>query len=132
MYARILALGTLLILLLAISACAMPDQVPVAVGDRAHPSIETNIQTDVVESNTAVDALSQKTVGNAESPSADVIPETSESPQGPTEAQQKLLASLQTRVDAPELFNEVWLNSEPLKLEDLRGNVVMVEFWTFG
>lgn len=25
-----------------------------------------------------------------------------------------------------------WLNSAPLRMADLRGNVVMVEFWTFG
>ena len=33
---------------------------------------------------------------------------------------------------APEISNEIWLNSEPLRLADLRGKVVMVEFWTFG
>jgi len=33
---------------------------------------------------------------------------------------------------APEITNETWLNSEPLRLVDLRGKVVMVEFWTFG
>ncbi|GJL62763.1 MAG: hypothetical protein NPIRA04_14170 [Nitrospirales bacterium] len=33
---------------------------------------------------------------------------------------------------APEITNETWLNSEPLRLADLRGKVVMVEFWTFG
>ena len=33
---------------------------------------------------------------------------------------------------APEIENETWLNSEPLRLADLRGKVVMVEFWTFG
>lgn len=33
---------------------------------------------------------------------------------------------------APELLNKTWLNSEPLRLADLKGKVVMVEFWTFG
>lgn len=51
---------------------------------------------------------------------------------GPTEEQRQLLASLNGMGAPPELFNEVWLNSEPLKLADLRGKVVIVEFWTFG
>lgn len=33
---------------------------------------------------------------------------------------------------APDFSNEIWLNSEPLRLADLRGKVVLVEFWTFG
>lgn len=33
---------------------------------------------------------------------------------------------------APEISNPVWLNSHPLQLSNLRGKVVMVEFWTFG
>lgn len=33
---------------------------------------------------------------------------------------------------APEIASETWLNSEPLSLADLKGKVVMVEFWTFG
>jgi hypothetical protein len=34
---------------------------------------------------------------------------------------------------APELTNEVWLNSDqPLRLADLRGKVVLLEMWTFG
>lgn len=33
---------------------------------------------------------------------------------------------------APDIMNEMWLNSLPLKLMDLKGKVVMVEFWTFG
>ena len=51
---------------------------------------------------------------------------------GPTAAQLELLAKLRPQGEAPELLNEVWLNSEPLKLADLRGNVVLVEFWTYG
>jgi thiol-disulfide isomerase/thioredoxin len=33
---------------------------------------------------------------------------------------------------APDLAAGEWINSEPLKLKDLRGRVVLVEFWTFG
>ncbi len=45
---------------------------------------------------------------------------------------QRLLASLKSQGPAPALSNEIWINSEPLALEDLRGNVVIVEFWTYG
>ena len=33
---------------------------------------------------------------------------------------------------APEIGDGKWINSCPLKLGDLRGKVVLVEFWTFG
>jgi thiol-disulfide isomerase/thioredoxin len=34
---------------------------------------------------------------------------------------------------APELENEVWFNTDrPLRLADLRGQVVLLEMWTFG
>jgi thiol-disulfide isomerase/thioredoxin len=33
---------------------------------------------------------------------------------------------------APDLATGEWINSEPLKLRDLRGRVVLLEFWTFG
>lgn len=34
---------------------------------------------------------------------------------------------------APELTNETWLNTEkPLRLANLRGNVVLIHMWTFG
>jgi len=33
---------------------------------------------------------------------------------------------------APELAIGDWINSAPLKLNELRGRVVLVEFWTFG
>ena len=33
---------------------------------------------------------------------------------------------------APELAAGDWINSKPLKLGELRGRVVLIEFWTFG
>jgi hypothetical protein len=33
---------------------------------------------------------------------------------------------------APELTNETWLNSEPLRRADLSGKLVLIDFWTFG
>jgi thiol-disulfide isomerase/thioredoxin len=33
---------------------------------------------------------------------------------------------------APELAYGEWINSEPLRLNELRGRVVLIEFWTFG
>ena len=42
-------------------------------------------------------------------------------------------ASLPDLGPAPELTNETWLNVDsPLRIADLRGNVVIVEMWTFG
>jgi len=49
-----------------------------------------------------------------------------------TPEQQAILDQLQNYGPPPELTNEIWLNSEPLQLADLRGNVVIVEFWTYG
>lgn len=35
--------------------------------------------------------------------------------------------------EAPELNNEIWLNTDrPLRLADLRGKVVLIDMWTYG
>lgn len=39
-------------------------------------------------------------------------------------------AAMESRV-APEISGDVWINSAPLRWADLRGKVVLVEFWTF-
>jgi thiol-disulfide isomerase/thioredoxin len=42
-------------------------------------------------------------------------------------------ASLPDLGAAPELHNEVWLNTDrPLRLADLQGKVVLLDMWTFG
>jgi hypothetical protein len=41
--------------------------------------------------------------------------------------------TLQSLGPAPELENAVWINTdEPLRLADLRGQVVLVDMWTYG
>lgn len=41
--------------------------------------------------------------------------------------------TLQSLGPAPELENEVWINTdEPLRLTDLQGQVVLVDMWTYG
>lgn len=35
-------------------------------------------------------------------------------------------------IKAPDITNSTWLNSEPLRFADLKGKVVLVEFWTLG
>ena len=40
---------------------------------------------------------------------------------------------LQSLGPAPELENEVWINTDsPLRLVDLRGQVVLLDMWTYG
>jgi hypothetical protein len=58
--------------------------------------------------------------------------EAVEAVQGPTAEQLQLLESLTVFGAPSELNNEVWLNSEPLKLAELQGKVAIVEFWTYG
>ena len=43
------------------------------------------------------------------------------------------IASLPDLGPAPELTNDIWLNVDsPLRLENLRGKVVIIDMWTFG
>ncbi len=36
------------------------------------------------------------------------------------------------RVRAPEFKNAKWLNSRPLSMSDLKGKIVLLDFWTYG
>jgi hypothetical protein len=61
-----------------------------------------------------------------------VTDERLEMPSLLTAEQEAILAGLKNQGVAPELTNDTWINSEPMQLADLRGNVVIVEFWTYG
>lgn len=44
-----------------------------------------------------------------------------------------VVAPLPNLGEAPELTNDVWLNTDvPLRMADLRGKVVLIDMWTFG
>jgi len=64
-------------------------------------------------------------------PPADFPPLPEKETQPPTSAPAP--ADLPSLGPAPELENKVWLNTDqPLRLGDLRGQVVLLDMWTFG
>lgn len=61
------------------------------------------------------------------------LPPLTAEPQLPTVTAEPAAAALPIIGPAPAWDNDVWINSEtPLPLEDLRGKVILLEFWTFG
>ena len=122
----------LLMVALGVLACGVPAQVPISTAERDIAIIGAEAEPEVPQASAAEDSPGNTTIDTAESSSDGAITEEPETSQGPSEHQLKLLANLPSRGAAPELYNDTWLNSEALRLADLRGKVVMVEFWTFG
>ena len=51
----------------------------------------------------------------------------------PTPTEKVVAVNLENLGPAPEIENEVWLNTDqPLPLASQEGKVVLLEFWTFG
>jgi thiol-disulfide isomerase/thioredoxin len=50
----------------------------------------------------------------------------------PADSTKELLIPAKNAHPAPEFFRGEWINSAPLKVDDLHGQVVVVDFWTFG
>lgn len=69
-------------------------------------------------------------------PAADMEPKSNGEQMGDTDAVKERITpspSLPNLGPAPEVDNEVWLNTDqPLSLAKLRGQVVLLEMWTFG
>ncbi len=144
----------LLILLVAVTACALPASPetagPAAV-DNPPVVVETSPAVAVETVTVAPGPISGEAATATEQP-AEAVPLLVETPAkvvatvelqpveeskveeaaGPTDEQQWVLDGLPSLGRAPELRNEVWLNSEPLRLAELRGKVVLLDMWTFG
>lgn len=51
----------------------------------------------------------------------------------PTPTEEVVAVNLENLGPAPEIENEVWLNTDqPIPLSSVEGKVVLLEFWTFG
>ena len=103
-----------LILLLLVAACSQVDQFP------------DDVQKEVFPAN----AIEEKNNLRGPEPTPTATSVTTNASVTVTPPEVALF--LPDMGLAPEIENEIWLNSEPLRLGDLRGKVVMVEFWTFG
>ena len=125
LFVAILLLSLLTALL---AGCVAPDAAP----DSGSVSLPTVTPAEASPEEPTTEAVALPTVTPAvatvtveESPQVAVVSAL-------TAAQQAVLDRLSNRTPAPELTNEVWINSEPIQLADLRGQVVIVEFWTYG
>jgi len=69
----------------------------------------------------------------SEAPPTEAAEATSEPRPTLTQLPAEVKADLPDLGEAPELENEVWLNTDqPLRMVDLRGKVVLLDMWTFG
>jgi thiol-disulfide isomerase/thioredoxin len=53
-------------------------------------------------------------------------------PATPADSAEKLLIPAKNAQPAPDFSKGEWINSTPLNLAEMRGQVVVVDFWTFG
>lgn len=114
MIIRSVPLSILLILAFALPACAVNGDEEATVSATAVPveKIEAAVETAEVASET---------------------PDSSEAPLAVPTEEAPVFSELPVLGAAPEWNNDVWINSETaLPLQDLRGKVVLLEFWAFG
>ena len=122
---KIYHLGYLILFALLIPACNSSSSLPTSDAAQVPPAFGSKPGTE------STGIAPEATAPPQLSPTVSPTP-PSTNPAKPSPEQLSLLAGLKSQGAAPELFNQVWLNSQPLKVADLRGKVVVVDFWTFG
>lgn len=122
---KVFHLGCLALLVMSVSACSSISSLPKPNAAQGSPGPEPKPARDSSES------TPEATTDLKPSPTDSSTPSPANRPTEPSPEQSSLLASLKSQGAAPELFNQVWLNSQPLKLANLRGQVIVVDFWTF-
>ena len=121
---------------LVLAGCVIPEAIPTESDQGDESATVEAIQTRIAETRAEQASAKEDAMAAAGEEAQDQTTAVEETSPvltiAPTAKQQVLLDKLRPQGEAPELLNEVWLNSEPLKLADLRGQVVLVEFWTYG
>jgi thiol-disulfide isomerase/thioredoxin len=75
---------------------------------------------------------SSETLQNASAPQTPASNGADASATSTPDTRRDVLIPARNAPRAPELAVGAWINSGPLKIEELRGRVVLVDFWTFG
>lgn len=126
-----------LLLMAVLASCVAPNVQPQpAAVDEPAQAEEPAVEEAVAEAAKA--KAEEQIIAAATDTARDVA--RNPVPNAPEEAEEAVAEAPKTLVDylpnlgpAPEVNNEIWINSdEPLRLEGLRGKVVLLEFWTFG
>ena len=142
----VLRLGLLGILNVGIAACGglvvpVSDSEMLDIQPETVAAIKNDDDTQMGDSASATmdDEAAAQAVADTGEPDHVIVPERTfevlgviEPKSALTIAQEQILASLPSKGVAPELKNVIFLNSEPLTLADLRGKVIIIEFWTYG
>ncbi len=115
--------ATLLAIALVLAACSANSE-PALEVNRPVSEAEQPVEATAIPTDTPATA-----VAATDTPSPTATPE----PTLPPTATLLPSALLPDLGPAPDITNEVWLNTDgPLNLAALQGEVVLVEFWTFG
>ena len=119
---------------LAVTACSGDATQDTAVPTAEESATAAATQPAAPTAAGTADAGQEKAAGPEQGTITPEIQATEPLPtQAPAPTDTTAAAFLPVLGPAPGWDNDVWINTEtPLPLEDLRGKVVLLEFWTFG